>query len=300
MANTILITGATGFTGRWFARAAVAEGYRCVGTSISNSGEDRDFAALYRCDLNNRAQIETVLQQVKPDYIIHLAAISFVAHGLVQDIYQTNVIGTVNLLDAVKAVCPGIAKILVASSGNVYGNSVELPISEHTALAPANDYAVSKVAMEYACKVRHAELPIVITRPFNYTGVGQAEHFLLPKIVAAFKRQQATLELGNLAVARDFTDVRDVVSAYLKLLASDVTQGVFNVCSGKPTSLLEVIELMQQIAGYNIEVKVNPAFVRANEVKSLYGAEHKLVAQLGMYRQYADLMDTLAWMYHSN
>uniref|UniRef100_A0A486XXG6 UDP-glucose 4-epimerase n=1 Tax=Rheinheimera sp. BAL341 TaxID=1708203 RepID=A0A486XXG6_9GAMM len=299
MNKTILVTGATGFTGRWFARTAKLQGFLCVGTSLSLSGLDADFALLYRCDLNNRAEIEQVLREVKPDYVVHLAAISFVAHGAVQEIYQTNVVGTVNLLDAIKMVCPDICKILVASSGNVYGNSANLPITEQTPLAPANDYAVSKVAMEYACQFRQTALPVILTRPFNYTGLGQAENFLLPKIVAAFKRRQPVLELGNLDVARDFTDIRDLVTAYLKLLTSECKDEIFNICSGKPVSLLQVIEMMQQIAGYDIELQVNPAFVRGSEVKTLYGSEQKLISVIGGYRQHVELAETLAWMYQS-
>ncbi|WP_419569495.1 NAD-dependent epimerase/dehydratase family protein [Rheinheimera sp.] len=299
MQKTMLVTGATGFTGRWIARQGKQLGIRLVGTSFSKAVPDADYPELYACDLTDKSSIEAVLAQVKPDYVLHLAAISFVAHGSVQDIYQTNLVGTVNLLDAIKTTCPAVQKVLVASSGNVYGNSAELPITERTQLSPVNDYAVSKVAMEYACRSRMADLPIIITRPFNYTGIGQAEHFLLPKIVAAFKRQQTVLELGNLDVARDFTDVRDLATAYLKLVESNVDSEEFNLCSGKPVNLMQVIEMMQRITGFKLGVQVNPAFVRSNEVKQLYGSEDKLRAVIGDYRHYTDLEDTLAWMYSS-
>lgn len=296
MAGLILVTGASGFTGRWFIAAAISQGYRCIGVSQSANTVLPGNTPNKVCDLTDFAAVQAVIQEVKPDYVVHLAAISFVAHGSTRDMYLTNVVATTNLLDAAIKHCPNIKKVLIASSGNVYGNTTSLPITEQTPFAPANDYAVSKVAMEYAVSLRMAQLPIVVTRPFNYTGVGQAEHFLLPKIVAAFRHKQTSLELGNLDVARDFSDVRDIVRAYLKLLAAEVSSDVFNLCSGQAVTLRQVITQVEQLAGYAITISVNPAFVRANEVKELYGTEQKLLRVIGTYRQHTSLRDTLAWM----
>lgn len=296
MAGLILVTGASGFTGRWFIAEAIKQGYSCVGLSQSANTSLPANTQSIVCDLTDFAAVQAVISKIKPDYIVHLAAISFVAHGSTRDMYLTNVVATTNLLDAVVKHCPGIRKVLVASSGNVYGNAASLPITEQTPFAPVNDYAVSKVAMEYAVSLRMMQLPIVVTRPFNYTGVGQAEHFLLPKIIAAFRRKQTSLELGNLDVARDFSDVRDIVKAYVKLLQSDVSSSMFNLCSGQAVTLRQVIAQVELLAGYPMTINVNPAFVRANEVKELYGSEQKLLSVIGAYREHTSVQDTLAWM----
>jgi GDP-6-deoxy-D-talose 4-dehydrogenase len=165
--------------------------------------------------------------------------------------------------------------------------------------APANDYAVSKLAMEYMARLWMDKLPIIMVRPFNYTGVGQAENFLLPKIVAHFKRREARIELGNLQVWRDFSDVRVVAASYRHLLAAPgAAGGVFNVSSGKAYSLGEALEMMAAIAGYRIDVHVNPAFVRANEVVRLTGDNRRLQGVVGTIAP-PPLQDTLRWMYEA-
>jgi nucleoside-diphosphate-sugar epimerase len=251
------------------------------------------------CDLLDFARVKQVLNKMQPDYVVHLAAISIVGHGSAEDIYRNNVVGTTNLLDGIIDQCPNIQKVLVASSGNIYGNADRLPIIETASYKPENDYAVSKCAMELAVNVRFSRLPIVITRPFNYTGVGQAEHFLVPKIVKAFKAGQTLIELGNLDVARDFSDVRDLVSAYIRLLESDSYSEAFNICSGQSISLLSIIDSLNELAGYQISVTVNPNFVRTNEIKELYGSDKKLTKLIGRYRKFC-FDDTLAWMYTEN
>src|SRR6185437_13525963 len=149
-------------------------------------------------------------------------------------------------------------------------------ITEDTAPAPANDYAVSKLAMEHVARLWMDRLPIVITRPFNYTGVGQSENFLVPKIVAHFRRGAQEIELGNIDVARDFSDVRDVARAYAALVAASPAGQVINICSGVAHSLDDVLELMADIAGYRIRIKVNPAFVRSSEVARQVGSNARL------------------------
>ncbi|MCJ8274965.1 MAG: GDP-mannose 4,6-dehydratase, partial [Psychrosphaera sp.] len=279
MNKTILLTGAAGFTGRHFIDLAVRSGYRCVALyhkeqhkAAFNTQSVEGIVA----DLTDKAQLKAQIGEVAPDMVVHLAAVSFVAHDDVSDIYRTNLLGTINLLDSLIELDLGLDKVLLASSGNVYGNTTQLPIHEGLAAVPANDYGVSKYAMEMAAQIRADRLPIIITRPFNYTGIGQAEHFVVPKIVAAYQRGERSIELGNLDVARDFSDVRDVVGAYLKLLQSDVKTGLFNLCSNKATSLLEIIEQLNALAGYQMQINVNPAFVRDNEIKTLYGDNQKL------------------------
>ena len=291
---TLLITGAAGFTGRHLIAAANKKGCRCIAVAQDQGSEVEGAHNTLVADLLDPASLEQTIEQAAPDYIVHLAAISFVAHGNTAEIYQVNQLGTINLLNAVQKCAPNIKKILIASSANIYGNATQLPITETTSPAPVNHYGMSKVTMELATKL-YSDLPIVMSRPFNYTGCGQSPNFLIPKIVNAFKARQATIELGNLDVARDFSDVRDLVTAYLRLLEVDNAAPVYNICSGTPTSLLSIIEMLNSLAGYEIEVSVNPDFVRSDEIKTLYGSPSLLESVIGDYRAHA-LGDTLSWM----
>jgi nucleoside-diphosphate-sugar epimerase len=299
---TALITGIAGFTGHHLTQDLLALGYRVVGLDAvrgepigSGSALSAETVAAYRCDLMDRVALSEAVRLVAPDIVVHLAAISFVAHGDAEAIYRINVAGTRNLLEALSALEKKLSAVLLASSANIYGNSTVSPIDESAPPNPANDYAVSKLAMEYMARLWMDRLPIVIVRPFNYTGVGQAPHFLLPKIVGHFQRGEKVIELGNIDVERDFSDVRFVSRAYCGLLQKAPVGQVFNVCSGNVYSLKQILAMMAEIAGYEIEVRVNPAFVRDNEVKRLEGSHRKLFETIGDLPA-IPLRDTLTWM----
>jgi nucleoside-diphosphate-sugar epimerase len=301
-----LITGLAGFTGRYMAEELAAAGYHVFGTAMQS--ELSAAAALiapadvFVADLCDRAAIGAVVEQVQPDVVVHLAGIAFVAHANVDLMYQVNVMGSRNLLDALAACQHRPGAVLLASSANIYGNADVAVIDETLAPAPANDYAVSKLAMEYMARLWMDRLPIILARPFNYTGVGQADNFLLPKIVSHFRRGAREIELGNLAIARDFSDVRNVARSYRGLLAAAPgatwTNPAFNVCSGHSTSLQTVIAMMEEIAGYKIAVKVNPAFVRSNDVLTLTGSRARLDRAIGTVAP-VPLAETLDWMYRA-
>ncbi len=138
-------------------------------------------------------------------------------------------------------------------------------------------------------------LPIVLTRPFNYTGVGQTGNFLIPKLVTHFAQRRSHVELGNLDVVRDFSDVRSVAHAYLRLLTADVPDGVINLCSGIGRSLRWVLDQLTELSGHELEVRVNPEFVRSNEVHRLVGSSRRMEHALGSL-PYRNFRDTLAWM----
>ena len=207
--------------------------------------------------------------------------------------------GTRNLLEALAFCDKKPEAILLASSANIYGQTTVDPIVETTPTNPLNDYAVSKLAMEQMARLWMDKLPITIVRPFNYTGVGQSLNFLLPKIVAHFQQSKKEIELGNLDVARDFSDVRMATRAYAKLLQLAPAGEVFNICSGQAYTLRQILTLMAEIAGYEIKVKVNPAFVRENEVKSLRGSNAILIEAIGSLEA-IPLQETLRWMYESD
>ena len=300
--SRVLVTGVDGFTGRYLAPVLAAAGHEVHGL-VQRAPEPSQplqtgVHALHTCDLLDPAGLLRVVDQVRPDKVAHLAGIAFVGHGDVGAIYSTNLIGVRHLLAALAAVAGGDAPpsaVLLASSANVYGNSTAGVIDESVPPAPANDYAVSKLAMEYMAATWQARLPITVVRPFNYTGVGQSEDFLLPKIVSHFRRRAAVLELGNLDVERDFSDVRTVVDCYARLLRSDTAGQVFNVCSGVGHTLRAVLQMAEDIAGHMPEVRVNPAFVRVNEVQKLVGCRAALERAIGAVDG-PDLRSTLHWM----
>ena len=145
----------------------------------------------------------------------------------------------------VPTIPPPPAKVL-ASSANVYGNLQPGLLSESNPVNPANDYAVSKLAMEYMARLWIPKLPVAIARPFNYTGVGQSESFLIPKIVTHFVHRKHRIELGNMDVWREFNDVRDVVHAYRMLLEARPVGQVVNVCSSNLVSLRDALALASE------------------------------------------------------
>ncbi len=292
-----LITGVTGFTGRYLAKALSQAGHEVHG--LANHGASESIpgvTGMHRCDLMDAAGLERIMRELRPDHIVHLAAISFVAHGDVDEIYRTNILGTRHLLNAVQIAGLQPRSILVASSANVYGNARDGMIDERTPPAPANDYGVTKAAVEYVCGIYASALPLIVIRPFNYTGVGQSRNFLIPKIVDHIRQGAPTIELGNIDIARDFSDVRAVVDAYVRLLETPAAIGqTLNVCSGRAVSLREIIDALQRLSGHEMDVKINPAFVRANEVKSLCGSRARLESVIGPVAM-PPLDETLTWM----
>lgn len=294
----VLITGVTGFTGRYMAVELAAHGYEVHGVSYRQpSGElPTAVSAIHCCSLNDAETLRTLLTEIRPTYIVHLAAVSFVAHTDVDAIYNANLLGTRHLLEAVRMTSTGVEGVLLASSANVYGNATEGVLDESAPFAPANDYAVSKAAMEYLARLYFGRLPLIISRPFNYTGVGQAEQFLIPKIVAHTRRRAEVIELGNLDIARDFCDVRHVVQAYRRLLETPAAIGeTVNICSGSAYTLEYVLEQTAALSDHRMEVRVNPTFVRSADVKNLFGSRTKLDSLIGDLPG-IELRETLRWM----
>lgn len=288
----VLVTGVAGFTGRYVAAELADAGYEVFGLIHSDGAASPN---IFPVDLCDREAVLALVSGLEVDAVVHLAAISFVAHGDVDAIYRVNVVGTRNLLEALTHAPTAPKVVVLASSANIYGNAAVEPITEDTPAAPVNDYAVSKLTMEYMARLWEERLPIVIARPFNYTGVGQGRQFLVPKIVGHYGRNEREIELGNIDVARDFLDVRDVARLYRLIVERAPAGTTLNLCSGRAHTLREIIDMAGEIAGYRIDVRVNPAFVRDNEVKRLVGSPRRIGEVLGEYSA-RPLMDTLAWM----
>lgn len=292
----LLITGCGGFTGRHLADAMAANGHEVH--ALVHEGESRPIPsaqAVHRLDITDQAALSRLLQAVAPDQVVHLAAISFAPHGDLAEMYRTNIMGTRYLLGALAALPRRPDAVLVASSANIYGNRGGR-LTEDMPAAPFNDYGATKAATEIVCNLFADQLPIIMVRPFNYTGLGQPAEFLIPKIVDHARRGITQIQLGNLDVARDFSDVRMVVDAYQRLLATPASHGhVFNICSGQPVALRTLLDMVGELAGHRFEPSTNPAFVRPNEPASLCGDPGKLERTIGPLRT-IPIAQTLQWM----
>ncbi len=294
MMKKVLITGINGFTGIHLEKYLIGQGFDVYGTVITKAKQKNHI----QCDITKKEQVANVLSSVVPDYVIHIAAISFVGESNASLIYDVNVIGTENILQSL--VDNGIKpkKVILASSATVYGNQGKEVLDESMCPQPVNHYGCSKLSMEHMASNYFNTFDIIVTRPFNYTGVGQESHFLIPKIVDHFKAGKKEIELGNIHVAREFNDINYVIDVYHKLLHSDAKSTIVNLSSNNPIKLLDVIESMQKIAGYKIEIKINPAFVRPNEIKSLAGSTAKLTTLIGNIES-KEFEDTLKDMFEA-
>ena len=292
----VLVTGLLGFTGRYLQIELENHGFEVWGLGAQPApGQPRYVQA----DLCDRASVQQAVAQVQPQAVVHLAAIAFVGHGDADAFYCVNLIGTRHLLAALADMPQPPRSVLLASSANIYGNATAGVLDETMPPQPANDYAVSKLAMEHMARLWQGRLPITIARPFNYTGVGQSGDFLLPKIIDHYQRRASSLELGNLDVWRDFSDVRAVAQAYRRLLQISTAGHTVNICSGRTYSLREVLVMVEALSGHRLQVHINPAFVRANEVPTLSGNPGRLRALIGADWHSPSLQDTLRWMLQS-
>lgn len=277
----VMVTGHGGFTGRYVSRALQDRGHELVTSNV---------------DVTSHGEVRAAVADLQPEGVVHLAAVAFVHSDVFAEFYAVNQIGTFNLLDALAQESPG-ARVLLASSANIYGATAGY-LDEDTPPTPVNHYAVSKWAMETGAALWRDRLRVTIVRPFNYTGVGQEERYLIAKIVAHFRRRDPEIRLGNLDVQRDFGDVRSVAAAYCGLLEAPLAGGVFNVCTGVTHSIRDVLRLANEITGHHPKVTVDPAFVRPNDIPLLAGNAQRLQAALPDWAP-RTLPDTLKWMLSS-
>lgn len=282
VSKKVLIIGIESFTGKHLENYLKSNGYKVFGTSFLGGDDSRVF----QCNITEKERILSIIKKLLPEYIINLAGISFVAHANKELFYSVNVLAVENILESIMEIenyQP--KKVVLVSSATVYGNQASDILNEEMIPNPINHYGISKLAMELLAKTYFDKIKIVITRPFNYTGVAQEEHFLIPKIVSHYKAQKTEIELGNIDVYREFNDVEYVCEIYKRLIESTVKSEIVNICSNRVIALKEVINQMNTIAGYEIEVKVNPLFVRANEIQSLSGSTTKLFGLIGNISQ---------------
>jgi len=289
-----LITGASGFAGRWLVRACAQAGDEVIALSrrgtVHLDGEAQGTVTGVSVDLRDAEAVHAAVARARPDVVYHLAALSSVGRSW-ESPAQTlseNTATAVNLLEALRREAPG-ARVVWVSTCEVYGVPDALPLAESAPIQPANPYAVSKASAEMLAAVyaRAHDLEIIRVRPFSHSGPGQRPIFLLASLTrqAAEGRRrgvsQLTVVTGNPHTRRDFTDVRDVVRAY-RLLAEHAPAGVYNVSTGASVSAAEQVALLGEvIAPIAIRHEVDPARVRASEVMDLRGDHAALTAATG-------------------
>lgn len=280
--RTVLMFGASGFTGRHLAGCLAKSGRWIV----------KDARAL-GADLTDIGSLARAVDSARPDAVVNLAARSSVTESDLRLLYDVNAFGWRNLLTVlVERQFRG--RVIFASSANIYGNKTDGLIVEQRAPDPANHYGLSKVLAERFSLLDGVGLDLVTTRPFNCIGVGQAPGFLVPKLVAHFAERRPRIELGALDVERDFVDIRDAAAAYRLLLEADAPPPVVHIASGRAVSIQALIDILRGLTGHAMEVAVNQAFIRPNDLRYQCGDVSRLAA-LGFIPRYT-VTDTLSWM----
>lgn len=285
----LLITGADGFVGRHLVRRLARDGHRILagcragGPPVHWEGADVTPVAL---ELTEDASVRRAVEE-GPDAVVHLAAVAsnseaFADPGLA---WTVNAAGTARLAEALarrRAEGGGEGRLLVISSGEVYGPGGPAPRRETDPLLPATPYAASKVGAEIAgLEVwRRTGLPVLVARPFTHTGPGQDLRFVLPSFVARLRDLRAggagRVATGNLAPVRDLLDVRDVVEAYVLLLISGEPGEVYNVARGDGTSVGDLFRMLAEMVGVAAEPVPDPALARRSDIPHLVGDSTKL------------------------
>lgn len=251
-------------------------------------------------DASQRASIDGVLDEVKPDWVFHLAG-RF--RGSDADIYQANLMGTLNIIESMKERCPG-AVLVGTGSAAEYGQvrEDEMPLAEDRACAPFTAYGISKLASTTAIlNASSSGLAASVVRPFNMVGPGMPESLLGGALLARMKKAlaspgQPTVETGRTDTSRDFVAVEDAADAYVRIARARSSGEVFHICSGKATPVQDVLDILAALAPRPIEFVVNPAFVRPDDVLSVYGSCEKAVSR-GLFRPSTPLAAALkaAW-----
>jgi len=309
MQKKIFITGISGFAGNYLARYLLRKDtYEITGTyysenSLSVLADISEKITSIKVDLTDAEKTKELIANSKPDYIFHLAALTSPAESFKSPLFTitSNVSMQVNLLEAVKENNLIDTKVLIVSSADVYGivDPADLPINEQTGFNPTNPYAVSKLTQDYLGLqyVNAHNLQIIRVRPFNHIGAGQSPQF----VVSAFAKQIAEIEkskqepmvhVGNIETKRDFTDVRDIVSAYVDILEKGRIGEVYNIGTGVAYKISDILDRLLAFSTVPIDVKIDPLLLRPSDTPELLCDNRKLVGVTGWHPTYT-IDDTL-------
>lgn len=277
MSGRALVTGAGGFVGRVLTRYLVRQGWEVLGTVA----EEKDVSPKHLlCDITRGDEVERLFDWARNiTHVFHLAAITFVPHSQREPVHamRVNLEGTMRLLDAVEANAPHAGLVFVGS-GDVYGPPQRLPIDEAHPLNPQNPYAISKAAADQFCAYfqRSTDVDVIRVRPFNHSGPGQPPDFVLSSFARQVARIEAgmdppVLRVGNLAAARDFCHVDDIVRAYELAALEGVPGEAYNLCSGEPHRIQEAVDILLSASTASIDVEVDESRLRSIDVPESYG-----------------------------
>ncbi|HUD20202.1 MAG TPA: GDP-mannose 4,6-dehydratase [Patescibacteria group bacterium] len=295
-AKKAFITGIAGFVGSHLAELLLSQGYEVYGLLRARSKTDHIESIINKLHLEDADLLDThslyaTISRIKPMYIFHLAAQSFVPTSWVSPsvTLEVNIVGSANLFEAVRMA--GIDPVIqIACSSEEYGlvHENEIPIKETNPLRPLSPYAVSKLAMDYlgyqyyqSYKVR-----VVRTRGFNHTGPRRGDTFAesnFAKQIALIEKgkQDPIIHVGNLDASRDYTDVRDMVRAYLLAVEKCDPGDVYNICTGSTIRIGDMLQMLLSMSKTKVEIKPDPARMRPSDVPVLQGDNKKFIAKTG-------------------
>lgn len=301
---TALITG-SGFCAKHLARRLYAEGdIRVVGASFRKEPPvDVYFDEYFQMDVRDPCQVATVVRRSEPELVFHLAGLT---NGSVEDVYRTNVLGSVHLLESVHIYAPQ-ARILLIGSAAEYGlvDRASLPVTENHLCRPVGPYGVSKHAMTLAGLdyARRFGMKVVVARPFNIVGAGVPSSLLVGAVLRRAKHAMQAgadrvVKVGNLDTERDFVAVNDAVEAYVRMVRGDFWGEVFNICSGQPRSVSAVVSLLLSHSDRPIRYEVDHSLVRPSDIKIVFGDWEKANRAFG-FRPATSLEESIraAWAY---
>ena len=290
----ILITGGAGFSGRLLAERLRQDGNDVVILSRrAGPGCDLDI------DLCDFDAVTHALTRIKPSAVVHLAGIAAPTHSNIGEIYSANVVGTANLFAALASAKVEPKIIIIASSAQVYAEpDAKVPLAEDALLGPRTHYAVSKYTAEKIAAIYSRYFPIIVARPFNYTGPGQTTDFLIPKIVQHYVERRCQIRLGNLAVFRDISSVERVDEAYSRLVLRSIGPTIVNICSGRATCLADIPKIMEEVSGHSVKLIIDSSLFRADEPQYFVGSPSRLEGLTGPLPN-PQLRETLVKMYEA-
>jgi GDP-4-dehydro-6-deoxy-D-mannose reductase len=290
MIQRVLITGISGFCARHLARRLNRiTNIRTYGIDIKPSIPNKYGVNQYKMiDITDENQVNEVVRFVKPDVIYHLAGLS---NGPEQEVHRVNLIGSLNVLEAVRRFSPNTRLLMVGSAAE-YGlvPSEDMPIRETHRCAPLSPYGISKhstirSAIEYA---RSYSMKIVMARPFNIIGAGVPSSLVIGAILSRIRKAYqigngpVEISVGNIDTERDFISVDDVVEAYINMVGGDFWGEVFNICSGVPRTVRSVLECMLVNSSRPVYLQMDPALVRSADVQCVFGSPEKAYRAFGL------------------
>ena len=279
-----MVTGSHGFAGRHLVARLHGDGHEVVGLVRAADDEPLELPVEV-ADLLDEDAVRTAVRRVKPEVIYHLAAASSPGQSVKTPLQtlSTNLLGTATVLHASLSVQPS-PRVLNVTSSEVYGAPPrDAPLTEESPAEPRNAYGVSKLAAHHLAMQLHrtAGLDVVEARPFNHLGPGQRLGFVAPdfasQVAAIAAGQQApVMRVGDLSAERDFSDVRDIVDGYVRLVENGLSGEAYHLCSGRPTSILELLETLIGLSGVEVTIKPDPDRMRPAEIPRVVGSYAKV------------------------